>query len=407
MNKKRFSKVFALALAFVLCFAMAIPAFAAGTNYTGMTGTADKFKTTFDKYLVMDADANVPNVEFSFSIEPGARIAAGSNTVAILPGVMTPTVGKAMFTSTTGANPTLVTGDEVDFDSNTQKYAKQQVTVDFTGVQFTEPGIYRYVITENTCSVKGIVTDANPRYLDVYVEDASTSDAKLLTIAGYVIHTVADATVAAGTDKGADQTQSYVKSKGFTNKYITHDLTFSKAVTGNQASRDKYFAFTVKIEGALPNTTYNVNLINADAKSGKNAATIAENTEKNNKSSIITDASGNAEETFYLQHGQSIKIEGLTDGAVWTITENAEDYKASVSVNNGAATAANSATSDNADTEEVKEGITADTTVDFTNKREGVVPTGVLLAVAPFAILMLIGIAGVVFVTLKKKSSVK
>ena len=404
MNIKRFSKILAVVLAFVLCFAMAMPAFAAGTIYTGMTGDADSFKTTFDKYLVMDKGASVPAAEFTFTIAPGKGATAGNGTVAILPGVMTPTVGKAVFASNTGTNTTLQTGDEVTFNSATQKYAKQLVTVDFTGVQFTEPGIYRYVISENSCSVKGIVIDANPRYLDVYVEDATGIDGvKKLTIAGYVLHTVANASVAAGTGMGAAESQTYVKSKGFTNQYIAHDLTFSKAVDGNQASRDKYFAFTVKIEGALPTTSYNVNINNADAISGTNSATIAANAGKTNATAITTDGNGNAEVTFYLQHGQSITIEGLTDGTVWTITENEEDYKASVSVNKGTSTDANHATSDNAATVEVKEGITADTTVDFTNSRAGVVPTGVFLTVAPFAIILFVGIAGVAMVLLKKK----
>lgn len=396
MNKK-ISKILAVALAFVLCFAMAAPAFAAG-NYTGMATESDKTSTTFDKYLVMDADANVPAVMFSFTIAAGTGVAAGTGTVAVLPGVMTPTpptVGTAVFTSTTEAKTTLQTGDEVDFNASTQKYAKQQVTVDFSGVTFTEPGIYRYVITETAGTVKGIVNDTNNvRYLDVYVEDASTDSAKLLKIAGYVLHTVEDATVAAGSNMGADRDQTYVKSKGFTNQYITHDLTFSKTVSGNQASRDKYFAFTVSITDALPNTKYSVNITGAEAKSGTNAATIADNAGQTNVTEIETDEFGAVTKTFYLQHGQSITIEGLTDGAKWEITENAEDYKSSVVAKEGETPLAGAADTD---------GIHDDSTAAFTNTREGVVPTGVLLTVAPFAVLMLVGIAGIVAVLLKKK----
>lgn len=44
-----------------------------------------------------------------------------------------------------------------------------------------------------------------------------------------------------------------------------------------------------------------------------------------------------------------------------------------------------------------------DTNVTFTNTRGGVIPTGVIITVAPFAALMLVGIAGAA-VILKKKS---
>ena len=44
------------------------------------------------------------------------------------------------------------------------------------------------------------------------------------------------------------------KDKGFTNEYATQDLTFSKTVTGNQGSREKYSQFTVKISNAVAGT---------------------------------------------------------------------------------------------------------------------------------------------------------
>lgn len=48
---------------------------------------------------------------------------------------------------------------------------------------------------------------------------------------------------APGTD---GQSASADKSSGFTNRYETNNLGFSKSVTGNQSSVNKYFRFTVE-----------------------------------------------------------------------------------------------------------------------------------------------------------------
>ena len=76
MNKK-FSKFLAAGLTTVICLASAVvPVFAAGSNYSETIGTKTGIEkyTTFDKYLVMDEGANVPNVEFAYAITAGAHI---------------------------------------------------------------------------------------------------------------------------------------------------------------------------------------------------------------------------------------------------------------------------------------------------------------------------------------------
>ena len=72
------------------------------------------------------------------------------------------------------------------------------------------------------------------------------------------------------------------KDKGFTNEYATQDLTFSKTVTGNQGSREKYFQFTVKISNAVAGTKYDVDLTNAVASAPENLATKTEYDGKTN-----------------------------------------------------------------------------------------------------------------------------
>ena len=105
----------------------------------------------------------------------------------------------------------------------------QPATLDFSAVQFTEPGVYRYIITESG-SNQGITNDADlTRVLDVYVNDASAdvdgTFTKKLTIAGYVLHSNEndEPDVAAGADFGSTGAYVATKSQGFTNSYDTSE----------------------------------------------------------------------------------------------------------------------------------------------------------------------------------------
>ena len=123
-------------MAVIMAFALtmtttAITAFAAYTPVTGGT-------TTFDKNLVVDADATVPNIRFAFTIEPGTAVDGTATTYQILAGVGTPTIGDVTFSST---SPVTENATPSGADT-TKKYATEQATVDFTSVNFTAPGVY-------------------------------------------------------------------------------------------------------------------------------------------------------------------------------------------------------------------------------------------------------------------------
>ena len=64
--------------------------FAADTSYQGVKGGS----TVFDKYLVMDQEANVPNASFTYTIEPGTakNYDVDNKKVQVLAGVGTPTM---------------------------------------------------------------------------------------------------------------------------------------------------------------------------------------------------------------------------------------------------------------------------------------------------------------------------
>ena len=417
MKKKTIAKTGATMLTMAMLL-NGTTVFAAETGYDATIGGTQT--TTFDKFLVMDSQANVPNATFTYTVTAGAAKAydVAGKKFQVLAGVDADKITMAGVGGTAGAvaaKNTIVfrQGDGSDTHDATKdayvkdlvagkKYAMQTATLDLSNVKFTEPGVYRYIITESGTN-QAITNDADlTRVLDVYVDDASTETEKKLTIAGYVLHSNTDDApdVAAGESFGSTGAYVATKSQGFTNSYDTSDLTLRKQVTGNQASHDKYFEFTLNIQGAKPNTKYNVDISGAEATSGTNDATISANASKTNVRSITTGADGKATAKFYLQHGQQVTVQGIAKDTTYAVTENTEDYKSTANTKD------TPVVDTKADTEAAPvDGtiVSTDLTTGFLNTRDGVIPTGVIMAVAPFAAVTLLGAVGMVTIKMRKK----
>ena len=391
----------------------------AGTTYTPVAGTS----CNFQKYLIMDAGDNVPNATFSFTVAAGTaqsvdtsdndsmQVNAGNDGVTSsgLPTIADITFASSDSTSTTpSATQIDITRDEEDrtgtagtdtvqLDSG-EKFAVHQGTIDFSQVTFNEPGIYRYVVSETanaTHAAAGIIHDSDTdRILDVYVVDNNGT----LEVASYVLHTEDEEVTINATMGSADVATALAavedKTDGFTNEYVSKDLVFKKEVTGNQASRDKYFEFTATCTNVNDDDVFTVSLAddsdanttdgNADATSGTTAATIAANQSKTNPTSV-TGAQLKAGVKFYLQHGQSIAIRGLAPNAGYSITENAEDYAATGAAVTGHTDAVSGTIGTVAgDNKAVK--------TSYLNERSGIIPTGVILGIG--GTIVLAGAAG-------------
>lgn len=372
---------------------------AEGLNYGPQIGGTKT--TTIDKYLVMDQQANVPNVSFTYKVTAGKAKAydAAKKNVQILAGVDADKVTMAGVGTDAANTIKYAPGDATvqdanalvkNYDKATEKYAKKTATLDFSKCNFTEPGIYRYIITESGTNQAVTNDEDATRVVDVYVNDDSSADGKKLTIAGYVLHSN-ESDIKAGDDLGSTNANPDGKSQGFTNEYDTSDLTFKKEVSGNQASHDKYFKFTVTIKDAVPGTVYNVNRLNADKTSKSNAATITENAGKTNPDKFTVGTDGTVTQEFYLQHGQEITIQGIAKDSKYSVTENKEDYKSTAAVVADYTAPANGTIE------------SADLKTSYLNTRAGVIPTGVIMTVAPFAAVTLLGAAGMVKIRMSKK----
>ena len=401
-------------------------------------GNASAENTTFsfNKYLVVDKNANVPNVDFTFTIAPDEdadTVHLTNNKVELYQGISgaTFTDGTASFTTnsttTAGGTAAVFTGNtnaetNITITSDTsKKYATDGLTVSFADVVFPESGIYRYKVTEADPTGAFTAETETDRTLDVYVEDVDGT----LGIMGYVLYdkvitdvptnytTAEEATAGIGYNtaevKGDNATGK--KSSGFVNAYATHNLTFGKEVTGNQGSKDKYFEYTVTISGATPNDKYEVcvnqnidGIIgNADIEVIANNATTVDG---ENVTSLTVGADGTITQKFYLHDGQYITICGLGEGVKYEITENAEDYTSKEGI-------AQNVSSLNWDGEEGFDalsdavtnntGITTDVYTGFTNDRSGTIPTGILLSVAAPATVGIVAVGGIAYLLLKNK----
>ena len=401
----------AIALASAMTMSMGTPVFAlqlpnVPNEYSTEIGGTKT--TTFDKYLVMDEQAEVPNASFTYAVTAGAAKAydVAGKKFAVLAGVDADKVTMAGVGTKTAGTITYKPGDETlndanalvkDYDNLTEKYAKKTATLDFSKCRFTEPGIYRYIVTESGTN-QAVTNDADAtRVVDVYVNDASGEGENKLTIAGYVLHSSADEDITLGENNGSTDTNVASKSQGFTNSYDTSDILISKMVSGNQASRDKYFEFTVNITDAVPGTVYDVDLSRADATTKTNAATITANEGKTNPATLTVGADGTVTQKFYLAHNQAIVIQGVAKDSKYKVTENAEDYKSTPADAIDNTEGRGDATSGTVASQNIRTG--------YMNTRDGVIPTGVIMTVAPFAAVTLLGGAGAVTMIMKKKKS--
>ncbi len=284
MKSRIIKKLSAIALAAVLMIGMGVSVFAANLDggKTGTPGTAITDGVTITKDIVFTnataTDVYEPDVTFTYTVTAGTVTNAtitdsNSITAKVKPGVAaaisnpTATVTFANTNTQVGATAAGTT------DSKT-------FTIGFDASKFSEPGVYRYVITETSSPAsvadKGITRGAEyktVRYLDVYVE-RNAQDA--FEVYGYVLF----------ESESADQsmTPDTVKSQGWVKKvddssnadvdvYETYNYTITKTITGSMADMDAKFPFTATVTNSITGAYYTLD----DTKTAVAAAAIAKN----------------------------------------------------------------------------------------------------------------------------------
>lgn len=336
---------------------------------------------SFNKYLVYDSNfTKSPKASFNFTIAPGTALKATDKTLEIKAGPEGASIGSASFDADT-AYGSVQLPDGITLPSGT-KYSKQSVNVDLSKVEFPGPGIYRYKIIE-TETAPFHVADAT-KALDVYVvtDDANTNK---LQIQNYVLHDNETGTY----DKNGASSDAKGKTDGFVNTLKSHNLAFEKKITGDQ--RETKDVFTFKLEfTSLPNTTYTVNA-SQTANDADNRMTNITGT--NGTTTITTGDDGKATiENIKMKAGSRFAVYGLSDGATYTVTETDKNgYKLTGiefptsrdGIDTTKKDGSTLAVSDDAVTDDA---LTGNAEFSFVNDKSGTIPTGIIFAVAPFAV---------------------
>ena len=413
MKTKRTKKLLAFLITSVMAVMLLGSVVNAAENYTPVAGTS----VTFTKYLVVPNDTNIPAFTFQYQIASGTAVNGSATSMPIYAGgdttrvTGTPTVGTAVFTA--GQDTTPGTATDGIANSVDHRYASQTVSVSFSTVSFKEPGTYRYIITENTTTPTNVTFDTAPeRTLDVNVVDEDGS----LIIESYVMYY---GTVT-GPQSKTDVKTAYKKAKetgiatgdkcdNYINRFPSQSLYVGKKIDGNQASKDKYFKFTVSLSGVGAGTIIHVIgdfTTTAIAQNVNGATTDIPAGGHTNKGVITAADDGTISETYYLQGGQYIQLQGVPTGATYTVSE--ADYTTDGYVSAGTS-ATNSFTIDGLTgitfddplTSTVAEGTNYAT--GYINTKQGAIPTGVLLSVGGILGVGVIVAAGFVFFGIRSK----
>ena len=255
-------------------------------------------ETTFKEFLVMDENAHAPRAAIRFSVKPGQALAAADKKLEVFPGVGTPRIPDVFFTEEDPTYAETQQGDSLKLATG-WKYSRKTVTADFTGIRFTQPGLYRYLITEHVEGI-GIEPDEDvTRTLDVYIQKQGDR----LAVLTYVMYRGDQVAAPAPTLEVSGAT----KSKGFVNSYVTGDLSFGNEVKGVGREKDRSFPFILRLSGAGAGTVYDVEMKPADALTAPKPLTAGPD--------------GTVLQRYDLRDGQYITVKGIARGTEYEVTE--------------------------------------------------------------------------------------
>lgn len=357
----------------MLASVSAVPAFAEdGSKYEPTEGST----ITITKHLTKEAKTMTPNVSFEFEVEEATQVEEERNGVPVSDGVdggvtISSTDDSADFTPGSSLDSSTDLTDTVVFNVNLNA---------FEGV----PGIYKYTITEKDFDYDGIDKDENVLNLYVYIQNDNVN--------GGVKVAYTELVDPDGGEGSTPQNPKEVKTDEFTNDYDSagndlHDLVVYKVLTGNAASMSDTFGFTVKVDGE-DGEKYYVEFGTYAVPEGETEPVF---TADGTKDPIVI-TSGTVSSEFRLGNNDAVKIYGLDSDDSYTIEEkddNTDGYELKIN--------------DVDDNDGVTTGtIDSDTAVKYDNNKTVSTPTGVVMNVAPYVLLVVVAAAGC-FVFLRKR----
>lgn len=315
-------------------------------------------------------------------------------------------------------------------EGSTLKDFKDGVKITFKPAAFATPGVYRFVVTENPATgansgdveamkvnVDGVEKPyQTQRFLDVYVRLKEGSATGEREIYGYVLHS-GDTLLAnnatgnkhtgdknSGFDGDGNKTGKRDTPQGYT-RYTPRKLKVDKKISG-MINKDNLFPFTVNL---FHNKAGAVNFDNADLQvkvkmPGATAYTVK-------KASEIPGLGAK------LKDGQSLEIIGLPKTTTYNVKENnntaltiksdvrfSEDVAHEIPDTVTAVSETVLPTKDSTERGEGKSLVEKDSHVAYHNHIDEITPTGVVLTVAPYAMMLAVaGSMGFMFFNRKKE----
>ena len=346
------------------------------------------FPAWVNQTLVMSSETELKDITFTYSLEAGSAMAASSTTNEIHSGLLNENcvIGSAAFT----AKDPISSGTPSDSSFEGKKYMSKKVKILIAADQFTEPGIYRYTVNENT-SLEGVnkglfeLDASKQRVLDLLVE---YPDNQNLKVTASVFHK--NQTELMGIKLDVNE-----KSTGFDNSYLltTNDLVIHNAVSGNQGDERRQYNYIFKLDKDIADRQLTV--VHSDGS----------------VESITIDENGHGELSFSLTGNERITIKDIQKKAMYTVTSEKEalsqigfDIYVS-STNAGASYSPAVCYALETETSCYMTNLSVDEDVDITflNVKNGVVPTGIILDTAPYTLSMVMGIVGIALIQKKKK----
>ena len=312
--------------------------------------------------------ASVPAITYEYTITAGNAVDAQGTDPAILAGVGNIAPVEISF----GPSTTI-----------TDNKAVAEGTIDFSQVVFNAPGIYRYKIDQTIKAASKVngITEVGPTtlYLDLYVENANPDDpdGTSYKIAFAVMHNTTDA------PSLVDGQYNYgaTKTDGFKAKYQTYTLTLIKNLAGDAADLRDEFDFTINFAGGDTSETFKY-IVTTDGQ------TATETTATLGTSFKVT-----------LGDNDQVVISGIPSNITYTISEtNDKGYTAKYTITKG--TTPGTETTD--DTITGEEMTAMDNSVTFTNTKAAVTPTGVILNIIPYVVMVVLA-AGLAFLFLRRR----
>ena len=397
--RKNINKLATLVMTGALAASMSFAAFATTTSATYNSQTK-KYEMPVNKKILTDGKTYAPKASFNFKVTPYVceDAAVESKAFAVNGG----TKNLEIKSGVDGA-VTVTAADFTSFTSLADDYTSQfKIQVDAT--KFEDNGVYKYTLKEYSGYNNTMTENENDNYPGMVYDGTEYSVYVFVVtnkVDGVDVKQVNNIVIEKTENNTSTKTDELVNIYGeedpnHPNDDKVYDLTISKEVAGNMGSHGDTFNISLSVESDV---------------TGGESFKVTKYVEGAAQTDVIT-LDSTAAEALSLPISEKItyQIDGLTSGDVVSVKEKEaglDSYETKVTLSAGVAEAdANNKIGDTLEsTETLKVKVSAnDSTLKITNKRDAVTPTGVVMDVAPYALMVALA-GGAAATFLRKKES--